>query len=94
MEPDDKDVVIGRFSETLSAVVLGSVLTGAAQGVLGGIAYWALGVPFAVLLAGATGVPLAAAVRRSVGLDRRGDLLPHRARLLARGDHGRLGRRW
>jgi predicted PurR-regulated permease PerM len=54
MEAANKDAVIGRFSETLSAVVLGSVLTGAAQGILGGIAYWALGVPFAVLLAGAT----------------------------------------
>jgi predicted PurR-regulated permease PerM len=54
MESADKDAVIGRFSATLSAVVLGSVLTGAAQGILGGIAYWALGVPFAVLLAGAT----------------------------------------
>lgn len=49
-----KHDVIGRFSDTLSAVVLGSVLTGAAQGILGGIAYWVLGVPFALLLAGAT----------------------------------------
>jgi predicted PurR-regulated permease PerM len=54
MEPDDKDAVMARFGETLSAVVLGSVLTAVAQGVLGGIAYWGLGVPFAVLLAGAT----------------------------------------
>jgi len=54
MEPRDKDAVISRFSETLAAVVLGSVITGLAQGFLGGIAYWFLGVPFAVLLAGAT----------------------------------------
>lgn len=54
MEATDKDVIVARFAETLSAVVLGSVLTSAAQGVLGGIAYWALGVPFSVLLAGAT----------------------------------------
>ena len=45
---------LARFAETLSAVVLGSALTAAAQGVLGGVAYWALGVPFSVLLAGAT----------------------------------------
>ena len=54
MEAADKDVVVARFAETLSAVVLGSALTAAAQGVLGGVAYWALGVPFSVLLAGAT----------------------------------------
>ena len=54
MEAADKDAIMQRFSETLSAVVLGTLVTGAAQGVLGGIAYWVLGVPFAVLLAGAT----------------------------------------
>lgn len=54
MEPATKDAILARFSDTLSAVVLGSALTAVAQGVLGGIAYWALGVPFAVLLAGAT----------------------------------------
>lgn len=54
MEPADKDVVLQRFSDTLSAVVLGSALTAAAQGILGGVAYWALGVPFSVLLAGTT----------------------------------------
>src|SRR5262249_32688661 len=51
---EDKDAVMARFGETLSAVVLGSVLTAVAQGVLGGVAYWALGVPFSVLLAFAT----------------------------------------
>ena len=54
MEAATKDAVMLRFSETLSAVVLGTLLTGAAQGILGGIAYWVLGVPFALLLAGAT----------------------------------------
>lgn len=54
MEAANKDAVVSRFSETLSAVVLGSALTAAAQGILGGIAYWALGVPFSILLAGAT----------------------------------------
>lgn len=54
LEPAVKDMVIGRFSDTLSAVVLGTLLTGAAQGVLGGIAYWVLNVPFALLLAGLT----------------------------------------
>ncbi len=54
MEPDDKEAVMARFGETLSAVVLGSVVTAAAQGILGGVAYWGLGVPFSVLLAGTT----------------------------------------
>jgi predicted PurR-regulated permease PerM len=54
MENVNKDAVMWRFSETLSAVVLGSAVTAAAQGVLGGIAYWALGVPFSMLLAVAT----------------------------------------
>jgi predicted PurR-regulated permease PerM len=54
METADKDAVVTRFAETLSAVVLGSALTAAAQGLLGGAAYWALGVPFSALLAGAT----------------------------------------
>jgi predicted PurR-regulated permease PerM len=54
MEPKNKDQVVARFSDTLSAVVVGSVVTAIIQGALGGIAYWALGVPFAVLLAVAT----------------------------------------
>jgi predicted PurR-regulated permease PerM len=55
MEAANKDAILFRFSDTLSAVVLGSVLTALAQGILGGMAYWGLGVPFSMLLAGATG---------------------------------------
>jgi len=54
MAAADKDVIVARFGETLSAVVLGTALTSAAQGVLGGMAYWGLGMPFAVLLMFAT----------------------------------------
>jgi len=54
METTNKDAIVWRFSTTLSAVVLGSAVTAVAQGVLGGLAYWALGVPFSVLLGGAT----------------------------------------
>ena len=50
MESANKDQVIDRFGEALSAVVVGSVMTAVVQGVLGGIAYWGLGVPFSVLL--------------------------------------------
>jgi predicted PurR-regulated permease PerM len=54
MEAGDKDAIFSRFADTLSAVVLGSALTAAAQGLLGGMAYWGLGVPFSALLAGST----------------------------------------
>ncbi|MEO8601556.1 MAG: AI-2E family transporter [bacterium] len=54
MEAANKDQIVTRFGETLSAVVLGSVLTALVQGALGGLAYWFLGVPFSVLLAVAT----------------------------------------
>lgn len=54
MEPAQKDQIMTRFGETLYAVVVGSVLTALAQGALSGVAYWALGVPFSVLLAVAT----------------------------------------
>ncbi len=54
MEAKDKDQIVTRFGDTLSAVVVGSVLTALIQGALGGIAYGFLGVPFAVLLAVAT----------------------------------------
>lgn len=54
LDPAIKDQIMVRFSDTLTAVVLGTAATAVAQGVLGGIAYWGLGVPFALLLAGAT----------------------------------------
>ena len=51
MEPEHKDTIVFRFYDTLSAVVQGSLVTAAAQGVLAGIGFWVLGVPFAILLA-------------------------------------------
>jgi len=50
MEAAHKDLVLDRLNETLSAVVRGTVATSAAQGVLTGIGFWAVGVPFATLL--------------------------------------------
>ena len=55
MEREHKDVILLRFYDTLYAVLLGSLVTAAAQGFLAGIGFWALGVPFAVLLGGAAG---------------------------------------
>ncbi len=50
MEPEHKDMVLGRLYDTLSAVVQGTLVVGAAQGVFLGLGIWALGVPFAILL--------------------------------------------
>jgi len=54
MAPRHKDVILTRLYEALSAVIQGTLLTAALQGVLAGIGLWITGVPFAVLLGGAT----------------------------------------
>jgi predicted PurR-regulated permease PerM len=50
MEPELKTLLLDRLNETLSAVVQGTLVTAAAQGLLAGIGYWALGVPYSVFL--------------------------------------------
>ncbi|HUI26878.1 MAG TPA: AI-2E family transporter [Candidatus Kryptonia bacterium] len=54
MAPEHKNAVFGRLYDTLSAVVQGTLATAAAQGTLAGLGFWALGVPFAVILGCAT----------------------------------------
>lgn len=54
MESAHRDLVLGRFADTLSAVVQGTLLTALAQGFLAGVGYIVLGVPFAVFLGCAT----------------------------------------
>lgn len=54
MEPAHKDVLLHRLYETVSAVVQGSLVTAATQGLLAGLGYWALGVPFALVFGCAT----------------------------------------
>jgi len=51
MEPEHKDEIFRRFYETVSAVVQGMVATAVAQGVLAGIGFWAVGMPFSFFLA-------------------------------------------
>ncbi len=51
MEPEHKDEIFRRFYETVSAVVQGMVTTAVAQGVLAGIGFWAVGMPFSFFLA-------------------------------------------
>jgi predicted PurR-regulated permease PerM len=54
MEPEHKDAILNRLYDTLSAVVQGTLVTAFVQGVLAGIGFWIVGVPFATLLGGAT----------------------------------------
>jgi predicted PurR-regulated permease PerM len=51
MEPEHKDVIFHRLYETVSAVVQGMVVTAVAQGVLAGIGFWLVGLPFSFFLA-------------------------------------------
>jgi len=51
MEPRHKDEIFRQFYETVSAVVQGMVATAVAQGVLAGVGFWALGLPYSFFLA-------------------------------------------
>ncbi len=44
LEPASRDVLVERFTTVLRATVKGNVLIAAAQGALGGIAFWVLGI--------------------------------------------------
>jgi predicted PurR-regulated permease PerM len=50
MEAKHTDVILTRLYDTLSAVVQGTLATAVVQGFLAGVGFWALGVPFALLL--------------------------------------------
>lgn len=56
MDAVHKEAVLRRFYTTLSAVVQGALAVAFAQGLLAGIGYWAVGLPFAVLLGCGTGL--------------------------------------
>ena len=51
MEPAHKEAIFHRLYETVSAVVQGMVATAVAQGVLAGLGFWFLGLPFSFFLA-------------------------------------------
>ena len=51
MTRENKETIFERLSTTVSAVVRGLVLTGVAQSLLAGLAFWVLGVPYPVFLA-------------------------------------------
>ena len=50
LDPDHKAKIFERMNGTISAVMQGTLLTALAQGTVAGLAYWALGVRFAVFL--------------------------------------------
>ena len=54
MDPANRDEVFSRIYETLNAVVRGTLITAAAQGLLATLGYWIADVPFPVLLGFAT----------------------------------------
>ncbi len=56
MEPEHKDAIFGHLYETLSAVVQGMTVTAGLQGILSGLAFWALDLPFALFLGLASSV--------------------------------------
>jgi len=54
MEPAHKELLLTRFYDTVSAVVQGTLVTAAAQGLLAGIGYWVVGAPFSLIFGCAT----------------------------------------
>ncbi|MBI2884340.1 MAG: AI-2E family transporter [Candidatus Methylomirabilis oxyfera] len=54
LERKHAEALFSRLYEAVSAVVRGTIVTALAQGVLGGVGYWALGVPYPVFLGLAT----------------------------------------
>jgi predicted PurR-regulated permease PerM len=50
MEAQHKEAILARFYDTVSAVVQGTLITAAVQGLLAGIGIAIVGVPFAILL--------------------------------------------
>ena len=54
MEESHKAIIFDRLDRVVTAVVRGTLLTALVQGLVAGIAYWALGVPFPVFLGSLT----------------------------------------
>ncbi len=54
LERKHAEVLFSRLYEAVSAVVRGTIVTALAQGILGGVGYWAVGVPYPVFLGLAT----------------------------------------
>lgn len=55
-QPPHKKRILARVDKTVRAVVKGIVITAVAQGLMAGLAYWFLDVPFPILLIGITAI--------------------------------------
>lgn len=51
LDPAHTQAILARLHETLTAVIRGTAVTAIVQGLLAGLSYWLLGVPFPVVLA-------------------------------------------
>lgn len=56
LPPEDEDKMIGRFLSVARATVKGTVVIGAVQGTLGGLAFWVAGIQGAAFWAATMGV--------------------------------------
>ena len=56
LHPSHKNRIFARVDKTVGAVVKGIVISAVAQGLLAGLAYWVLDVPFPILLTALTAV--------------------------------------
>lgn len=54
LERKHAEALFSRLYDAVSAVVRGTIVTALAQGILGGVGYWAFGVPYPVFLGLAT----------------------------------------
>jgi predicted PurR-regulated permease PerM len=54
LERKHAEALFSRLYDAISAVVRGTIVTALAQGILGGVGYWAVGVPYPVFLGLAT----------------------------------------
>lgn len=55
MDPKHQELLFDNIVNSVSAVIHGTLVTALVQGLLAGLGYWLLGVPFALLLGFATG---------------------------------------
>jgi predicted PurR-regulated permease PerM len=56
LAPDQRSVLIAKFSSVIRATIKGSLIVAALQGTTGGLIFWALGIPSALLWGVAMGV--------------------------------------
>jgi predicted PurR-regulated permease PerM len=56
LPPEQRDALIGRFVAVIRATIRGSLVVAVLQGSIGGVTFWLLGIPSALLWAMAMGV--------------------------------------